>query len=230
MRRRLARWCRKTPMYSARCSVCRPIVVGGRQPECERVGAGGSARTCRCWCGCTAEATWAAPTRRRAPRRATGGGGPGRDRCAELPARRLGFLPAFAELGEGLEDAANVGILDLITGWSGCGRTCGLRWRPGLGHGVRRVGRGGGGRHAARDAAPARSVPPGDHAERHAERARTTDRRPTCRRASCTRAGSDAGHERDLLDWPAERVLDAQRAFTEVVAAEWSGFRCPTSR
>ena len=102
---------------------------------------------------------------------------------------------------------------------------------PSLGHGFRRIGRRSGGGHAARDAAlravcsagrSCRAAPP-SVPER-------PTRRPMCRSASCARAGSTPATARELLAWPAERVLDAQRAFTEVVAAESMGFRCPISR
>ena len=60
-----------------------------------------------------------------------------------------------------------------------------------------------------------------------AERARTPDRAADASGRFLHAAGLTPATSRDLLDWPAERVLDAQRAFTEVVAAESVGIPLP---
>ena len=140
----------------------------------------------------------------------------------------FGFLPAFAELGEGFEDAANLGILDLITG---------LEWvrenvaafggDPAL---VTVFGESAG----AAAVATLLGMPRSRGLFRRAimqsgtaERARTSDQAADVSERFLRASGLTPATARELLAWPAERVLDAQRAFTEVVAAESIGIPLP---
>ena len=140
----------------------------------------------------------------------------------------FGFLPAFAELGEGFEDAANLGILDLITG---------LEWvrenvaafggDPSL---VTVFGESAG----AAAVATLLGMPRSRGLFRRAimqsgtaERARTSDQAADVSERFLRASGLTPATARELLAWPAERVLDAQRAFTEVVAAESIGIPLP---
>ena len=140
----------------------------------------------------------------------------------------FGFLPAFAELGEGFEDAANLGILDLITG---------LEWvrenvaafggDPSL---VTVFGESAG----AAAVATLLGMPRSRGLFRRAimqsgtaERARTPDQAADVSERFLRASGLTPATARELLAWPAERVLDAQRAFTEVVAAESIGIPLP---
>ena len=140
----------------------------------------------------------------------------------------FGFLPAFAELGEGFEDAANLGILDLIAG---------LEWvrenvaafggDPSL---VTVFGESAG----AAAVATLLGMPRSRGLFRRAimqsgtaERARTSDQAADVSERFLRASGLTPATARELLAWPAERVLDAQRAFTEVVAAESIGIPLP---
>ena len=110
----------------------------------------------------------------------------------------------------------------------GPGERRGLRRRPLPGHRVRRVGRRSGGGHAARDAAH-RAV---CSAGRSCRAARPSAPEPSDQAAEVSErflraSGLTPATARELLAWPAERVLDAQRAFTEVVAAESIGIPLP---
>ena len=60
-----------------------------------------------------------------------------------------------------------------------------------------------------------------------AERVRTPDQAAEVSARFLHASGLTHATSRDLLDWPAERVLDAQRAFTSVVAAESVGIPLP---
>ncbi len=140
----------------------------------------------------------------------------------------FGFLPSFAELGEGFEDAANLGILDLVTGleWvrenvSAFGGDPALITVFGESAGAAAVAtllgmpstRGLFGRAILQSGT--------------AERARTLDQAADVSARFLHAVGLTAASSRDLLAWPAERVLEAQRAFTEVVAAESVGLPLP---
>ena len=140
----------------------------------------------------------------------------------------FGFLPAFAELGEGFEDAANLGILDLIAGLEWVRENVGaFGGDPSL---VTVFGESAGaaavgtmlGMPRARGLFRRAIMQSGT-----AERARTPDRAADVSGRFLHAAGLTPATSRDLLDWPAERVLDAQRAFTEVVAADSVGIPLP---
>ena len=140
----------------------------------------------------------------------------------------FGFLPAFAELGEGFEDAANLGILDLIAGleWvrdhvSAFGGDPALVTVFGESAGAAAVG-------------TMLAMPRARGLFRRAimqsgtsERVRTPDQAAEVSARFLRASGLTPETARDLLDWPAERVLDAQRAFTDVVAAESVGIPLP---
>ncbi|WP_314504061.1 carboxylesterase family protein [uncultured Microbacterium sp.] len=140
----------------------------------------------------------------------------------------FGFLPAFAELGEGFEDAANLGILDLVVG---------LEW-------VREHVSAFGGDPAAvtvfGESAGAAAVatllgmPRARGLFRRAimqsgtaERARTQDQAAEMSARFLHASGLTAHTARHLLDWPADRVLDAQRSFTDVIARDTVGVPLP---
>ena len=140
----------------------------------------------------------------------------------------FGFLPAFRELGEGFEDASNLGILDLVTG---------LEWvrenvaafggDPAL---VTLFGQSAGAAAVATLLGMPRTAGLFRRAilqSGTAERARTPAQAADASARFLHAAGLTAATSRDLLAWPAERVLDAQRAFTEVVAAESVGLPLP---
>jgi para-nitrobenzyl esterase len=140
----------------------------------------------------------------------------------------FGFLPAFAELGEGFEDAANLGILDLVAG---------LEWVRdnvsafgGDPDAVTLFGQSAGaaavgtllGMPRARGLFRRAIMQSGT-----AERARTPDAAAEISSRFLHASGLAPETARDLLDWPAERVLDAQRAFTAVVARDTVGLPLP---
>ena len=140
----------------------------------------------------------------------------------------FGFLPAFAELGEGFEDAANLGILDLIAGleWvrenvAAFGGDPALVTVFGESAGAAAVGTMLG-MPRARGLFRRAIMQSGT-----AERVRTPDQAAEVSARFLRASGLTPETARVLLDWPAERVLDAQRAFTSVVAAESVGIPLP---
>lgn len=140
----------------------------------------------------------------------------------------FGFLPAFAELGEGFEDSANLGILDLVAG---------LEWVRdnvsafgGDPDAVTLFGQSAGaaavgtllGMPRARGLFRRAIMQSGT-----AERARTSDAAAEISSRFLHASGLAPGTARDLLDWPAERVLEAQRDFTALVARDTVGLPLP---
>jgi para-nitrobenzyl esterase len=140
----------------------------------------------------------------------------------------FGFLPSFAELGDGFEDAANLGILDLVTG---------LEWVRdnvsafgGDPEQVTVFGQSAGaaavgtmlGMPRARGLFRRAIMQSGT-----AERARTPDQAAEVSARFLHAAGLTAQASRDLLEWPAERLLEAQQAFTAVIAGETIGLPLP---
>lgn len=140
----------------------------------------------------------------------------------------LGFCPAFTELGEGFEDAANLGILDLLTGLEWVRENVGaFGGNPAM---VTLFGQSAG----AAAVGTLLGVPQADGLfgraimqSGTAERARTLDTAGEVSARFLHAIGLTPATSRDLLTWPAERVLDAQRAFTAVIARETVGLPLP---
>jgi para-nitrobenzyl esterase len=140
----------------------------------------------------------------------------------------FGFLPSFAELGDGFEDASNLGILDLITG---------LEWVRdnvesfggdpaqvtvfGQSAGAAAVGTMLG-MPRARGLFCRAIMQSGT-----AERARSQNQAAEVSSRFLHAAGLTAQTSRDLLEWPADRLLQAQQAFTAVVARDSVGLSLP---
>ena len=140
----------------------------------------------------------------------------------------FGFFPAFAELGDGFEDAANLGILDLIAGleWvrdnvSAFGGDPGVVTAFGQSAGAAAVGTMLG-MPRARGLFRRAIMQSGT-----AERARTPDEAGEVSGRFLHASGLTPETSRDLLDWPAERLLAAQRAFAEVIARGDGGAAAP---
>ena len=143
----------------------------------------------------------------------------------------FGFLPSFAEVGEGFEDAANLGILDLIAGlervrenvapsaetqpWSPCSgsRPGPPRSRHCSGCRARAACSAGRSCRAARPSAPAPRI-----------------RRPMCRRASCTRRPDARDEPRPARVARGARARRAARIHRSGGRRSRSGCHCPTSR
>ena len=140
----------------------------------------------------------------------------------------LGFFPAAAALGEGFEDAANLGILDLVTGleWvrdniAAFGGNPGAITIFGQSAGAAAVGTILG-MPAAQGLFQRAIMQSGT-----AERVRTPDQASEASERFLHANGLTATAARDLLTWPAERVLEAQQAFTDVIARETIGMPLP---
>lgn len=140
----------------------------------------------------------------------------------------FGFLPAYAELGEGFEDAANLGILDLISGleWvrenvSAFGGDPDAVTVFGQSAGAAAVGTMLG-MPRARGLFRRAIMQSGT-----AERVRTPDEAAEVSERFLHASGLTPRTGRDLLSWPAERLLDVQSAFRDDVARTTVGLPLP---
>lgn len=140
----------------------------------------------------------------------------------------FGFFPASRDLGEGFEDSANLGILDLVTG---------LEWVRenivafgGDPASVTLFGQSAGaaalgtllGMPRARGLFRRAIMQSGT-----AERVRTPEQAGELSGRFLHGIGLTPRTCRELLTWPAERLLEAQQAFTDVIARETVGLPLP---